>query len=479
VFGAAWFTAHVITDHDPRVVAFRDLTVKDIHLPGATAAEQQDFIRLISGQLSATEVTFPLDQLTASLDTARREQIEATNLETAPPRIVFSPTPATLISVNGPPRLQSVAGRPGVSRVVNTPFILLFDDAGAHFYLKAGARWVTAAALSRSSKDWILVEQRHLRDFLSPDVKAEVEKVFEKMKELELRPHRKTKTKARRTSDYFLSGHLYATTDGHPEIANPMVGSLVSRTNQKGVQTYRYYTTTGWGQAGVMPSFRVRAEPLEHAILEQLQQIFLEPEKLGLEARIRKYIEEAHAQSSEVQKQLAAHEAKKKKLESQYLALSEDVGSIGRELFRKRVAELEDELSRVSKLIETCDTLPVLTPDDADAVVRDVSHHIKALGGNLRELAPDSLRLVMDVFVKTMRIDGATKEVEVELRVPEWLLEDHSSLGKGFRIAVPPVDRGDSNTNEKDGPDLGHIECEASGWSRGGPRCKTEEERQA
>jgi hypothetical protein len=147
VFGAAWFTARITTDRDTRMVTIHEVTVKDVRLPGSTAAEQQDFARAIGGRLSAAEVTFPLDQLTASLDTAHREQIEAAHIATAPPHIVLSTKPATLISVNGPPRLQPVEGQPGVSRVANTPFILLFDQAGSRYYLKAGARWVTAADL--------------------------------------------------------------------------------------------------------------------------------------------------------------------------------------------------------------------------------------------------------------------------------------------------------------------------------------------
>lgn len=74
VFGAAWFSAHIITDRDSRTVTLRDVTVKGVRLPGSTAAEQQDFARAINGRLSAAEITFPLDQLTASVDTVRQEE---------------------------------------------------------------------------------------------------------------------------------------------------------------------------------------------------------------------------------------------------------------------------------------------------------------------------------------------------------------------------------------------------------------------
>ncbi|MDP9174585.1 MAG: hypothetical protein M3O30_12065 [Planctomycetota bacterium] len=147
VFGTAWFTAHVITDRDTRTATLSGLTINDVRLPGATATEQQDFASAIRRQLSTMEVTFPLDQLMTSLDTAQQEHTEAAHIETSPPRIIFSTTPATVISVNGPPRLLSVDGQSGVSRVANTPFILLFDNTSRRYYLKAGARWVTALDL--------------------------------------------------------------------------------------------------------------------------------------------------------------------------------------------------------------------------------------------------------------------------------------------------------------------------------------------
>ncbi len=153
VFGTAWFTTHIVTDRDTRMVTIRDATVKDVRFPQATAVEEQDFAREIGARLSTAEITFPLDQLTASLDTAHREQIEAAQIETRPPRILLSTTPATLISVNGQPRLLPVDGQSGVSRVANTPFIVLRDDAAGRYFIKAGARWVSALDLSGAWAD--------------------------------------------------------------------------------------------------------------------------------------------------------------------------------------------------------------------------------------------------------------------------------------------------------------------------------------
>ena len=148
VFGTVWFTAHVITDRDTRTVTLRDVIVSDVRVSGSTSAEEQDFKGAITGRLSNMQITFPLDQLTSSLDTAECEHLEAKQIKTTPPHIVFSTTPATLISMNGSPKLLPVDGQTGISRVANTPFIVLFDDASRSYYLKAGTRWVDAHDLN-------------------------------------------------------------------------------------------------------------------------------------------------------------------------------------------------------------------------------------------------------------------------------------------------------------------------------------------
>jgi hypothetical protein len=158
-FGVAWFTARFVADRDTRTITLHQVTVKDVRLTGSTPAQQQDFARTIASELSAMEVTFPLDQLMTSLDTAKQEQIEATQIQTAPPHILLSTSPATLISVHGAPQLQPVEGRPGISRVLNTPFILLFADANRSYYLKAGPRWVSAPELAGPWQDTTSVPQ--------------------------------------------------------------------------------------------------------------------------------------------------------------------------------------------------------------------------------------------------------------------------------------------------------------------------------
>jgi uncharacterized protein DUF4136 len=57
-------------------------------------------------------------------------------------RIVFSPTPALLVSIDGEPRYENVAGT-SLQRVANTEALILRDESGIH-YMRLGQAWMEA-----------------------------------------------------------------------------------------------------------------------------------------------------------------------------------------------------------------------------------------------------------------------------------------------------------------------------------------------
>jgi hypothetical protein len=156
--GVAWFTARVDTEHDTRMVTLSDIAVTKVALQDATPQDQQQFTAVIDAQLPALRLDYSMDQLMTTLGTAAQQNSQAQQIQTAPPKIIFSTTPASLILVNGPPKLLPVeahrgARTSGIMQVANTPFVLLFDSSDHHYYLKAGPRWVSAADLAGPWQD--------------------------------------------------------------------------------------------------------------------------------------------------------------------------------------------------------------------------------------------------------------------------------------------------------------------------------------
>ena len=142
-FGAMWMNARVATDRSIRTVTILDMDIKRVHFPNTTDDQQKQFADILRQQIPLMKVTFPLDQLMTSLDVAQKEKVAAEELQTTPPKIIFTATPAVLVSIDGDPQLQQT-DQPRVMRVVNTPFILLFDESSRQDFLKTGDTWMSA-----------------------------------------------------------------------------------------------------------------------------------------------------------------------------------------------------------------------------------------------------------------------------------------------------------------------------------------------
>ncbi|MEI6633008.1 MAG: hypothetical protein WCP22_04220, partial [Chlamydiota bacterium] len=143
VFGAVWLEARVTTDRDARTAVITDVKVPKTRFPGATPAQEKRLTDAIETHLAGSSLEISLDRLLAGLALAEKEKVAAANLSTVPPKIVFSATPALLVSIDGTPQLQQAPGS-AVMRVVNTPFVMLFDMAGPAFYLKTAEGWLSA-----------------------------------------------------------------------------------------------------------------------------------------------------------------------------------------------------------------------------------------------------------------------------------------------------------------------------------------------
>ncbi len=136
--------ARVVVDRNARTATIVDLSVQRVRFPEMPDSQQSDFARTLERQIPRMNVAFGLDQLMTNLDVAAKESVAAQQLQSAPPRIIFTPTPATLVVIDGQPRLQPTTDQPELMRVVNTPFIILLDLNSKQYFLKAGPFWYAA-----------------------------------------------------------------------------------------------------------------------------------------------------------------------------------------------------------------------------------------------------------------------------------------------------------------------------------------------
>ncbi len=145
-FGVVWIDATVDTDRDARTVTAREYRITDVKFPDATAAQQDKLKALLLQEMPKWRLSLSLDQLLTQVELAEKEQKGDQDLKTEPPKILFVKNPAVLVTLDGDPVLRSIKDTP-LMRVVNTPFILIFDLAAKAYYLKGGDAWLTAPVL--------------------------------------------------------------------------------------------------------------------------------------------------------------------------------------------------------------------------------------------------------------------------------------------------------------------------------------------
>jgi hypothetical protein len=143
VFGAVWLDCRVSTDRTSRTVRLEDVDVKHIRFPNGTDADTSMISAALEEQMPHLDLTFSLDLLLESLETAQKERETSRELEVTPPKIIVMNHPAVLVLIDGEPVLMDVEGTP-LKRVTNTPYFLVQVPSSGRFYLRGGAIWFSA-----------------------------------------------------------------------------------------------------------------------------------------------------------------------------------------------------------------------------------------------------------------------------------------------------------------------------------------------
>ena len=154
VFGAVWFESRISTDRDSRTVLIQDVKVPQVKFPDATPEQEEKLAKFLMDQFPESGMTISLDRLLTTLQLAEQSRIAAENLNNQPPKIIFSDTPAVLIFIDGQPEMEMIEGA-DVMRVVNTPYLILFDTAAKKYFLRGGPMWFVADQIAGS---WEFIE---------------------------------------------------------------------------------------------------------------------------------------------------------------------------------------------------------------------------------------------------------------------------------------------------------------------------------
>jgi hypothetical protein len=169
VFGALWFRSQVAVDRDEGTVTFINIKVLRVRFPDAEADETQKFTDAVESEVPQWELVMSVKQLEEGLAASQQEVSSTENLKSDPPQIIFSQTPAVLVSFDGDPELRAIENTP-YQRIVNTAFLIIKDKSGT-YYLSNGQTWYSS---TNPTGDWKSVKNppEEIKKLVPPDKDA-------------------------------------------------------------------------------------------------------------------------------------------------------------------------------------------------------------------------------------------------------------------------------------------------------------------
>ena len=142
-FGTFWTVSTVETDKDNRRVILQSVKVPNIKFPGQTDEGMISSLKTtLETQLPEVVGDVSLDELLSSLDRSQNEKKLSKDLNTNPPKIIYSSRPSLLVMIDGEPKLQQNKEW-NLDVVVNSPFTIVKNNDG-RFYLYGGKHWYSA-----------------------------------------------------------------------------------------------------------------------------------------------------------------------------------------------------------------------------------------------------------------------------------------------------------------------------------------------
>ncbi len=152
VFGVVWMRARMDTDRNNRVATFHDIKVTDVRFPEVTEEQKQQLREILEKQMAEWETTTSLDRIVTAVEALDKEKRGDEALRNSPPRIIFMPRPSVLVLIDGDPRMVALE-QTSYMRVVNTPFLIVYDPSTKIHYLRGGTVWLTASDIKGPWKE--------------------------------------------------------------------------------------------------------------------------------------------------------------------------------------------------------------------------------------------------------------------------------------------------------------------------------------
>jgi hypothetical protein len=301
----------------------------------------------------------------------------------------------------------------------------------------------------RPYEQWILREDPALAEFLPAHLREPTRRAIEA--DLQRRASSKKRSRDRhKQSAFILKDVLRSRQGGHR-----MTGRIGGRRNQ-----VRYYQVTRARNNprtdNPLKGF-VAAEPLERAILGVLREVLVN--RSDLRDAVKRALDRLSADQDGGKNDRTSMERELNRRQRQIAsALDSLIGDEAADQpIQDRINRYRSEAARLSAALRA---VPVAAPImDIDSVADRVANDLADLSKNFLGDDLETLRQIVGLLVGRMEADLTTKEIEIDLRIPNWLaasLTRQPTLGLDAMLTCKPF----NETQQSEGSEIAAYRCQ-------------------
>lgn len=303
----------------------------------------------------------------------------------------------------------------------------------------------------RPLDEWFIQDQPLMTGFLDDDVRklamAEHEKLWQRRGDVDRQKQSKSKHK---TSEYLLSGLLFAKQDGEG-----LVGVLCGRVGHK-VRYYRHRRGRRGYRKGSVCNRVLPAEPLEKAVLDVVQEVLTDLPTLR--EQILKVATEQSAVTDDgvaLEELRACREQLRKRTELIVSTLdAETLADARPELERLRLERrsLDDQIAAKESAAQARTVNPVELTERIVATLADLSVKMKTL-------PTFAMKQMLATVVEKVVVDMESKEVEIFLATPSSLVIPQQNGTDAMRLVTTSASSTSDETHQRHVVRLAIVDC--------------------
>ncbi|MCH7994440.1 MAG: recombinase family protein, partial [Planctomycetes bacterium] len=270
---------------------------------------------------------------------------------------------------------------------------------------------------TRPRSEWHEREEPAVTDLLGPEVKAMAKEKHERhLDELAAGRVPVVNKDRHRSSEYLLKGILTSKQGGYPMTGRP--------TGRKPYRK-RYYAVSRAFSAPKSGDSVLRklvpAEPLEQIVLAIVQTMLLRVPDIRdrIKDTIRKQYQESVVTDADLAELKKRRDSVTRKLE---FAL-EELDDVGREAVRGKLKKWQAELRAIDERIRRTRPAAALNGEDVETATDAILDRITTFAKSMDDLPAVAVRRLLEAVVHRAVVDLETRSVEIELRLPAWLMD--------------------------------------------------------